>query len=382
MSNKPDHRERRRSDHQQESRARIESGQAWEDFCDTLKAAGREILNSPENLDHFDRAEGYRYLSRLTRGALETFIEYADPQAPELRRTCHETIKMGADNPDNYYQYAPISGKYDYLLTGNVGTVHDLGFGIQEGNYGQTGNLPTTAYLDVSDLETDDEGNFEIHVSQRPHEGNWLPMTPNSRTLNIRQTINDRENETLARISIRRVDGPHQARPITPWKVDRGLLGAAKFVEGCARLFQQWSMDLMKTPNALPLFDPDAATAAGGVPHIRYYHGYWELAPDEALVIEVTPPDCHFWNFQLNNYWMESLDYRYFPVTINMHSASYEEDGSVRIIIASEDPGHGNWMDRCAHDRGTMCLRWVHATEHPTPTTRVVKLEELRRGER
>lgn len=367
-----------KQDSRQESRSRIESGQAWEDFCDTLKAAGREILESPQNLNAFDRAEGYRYLSRLTRGALETFIEYSDPQAPELRRTCHETIKMGADNPDNYYQYAPISGKYEYRISGNLGSVHDLGFGIQEGNYGKTGNLPTTAYLDVTEISADENGDFELIVSQREREGNWLPLTPNSRTLNIRQTVNDRSNEKLAQLSIERIDGPHQTRPITPWKIDRGLMGAAKFVEGCAKLFQQWSMDLMSSPNSLPLFDPDTATAAGGVPHIRYYHGYWELAADEALVIEVTPPDCHFWNFQLNNYWMESLDYRYFPVTVNTHTAKYEEDGSVRIIIASENPGFGNWMDRCAHDRGTMCLRWVHAEDYPSPTAHVVKLSELR----
>jgi hypothetical protein len=288
---------------------------------------------------------------------------------------------MGADNPDNYYQYAPISGKYDYRVSGNLGSVHDLGFGIQEGNYGKTGSLPTTAYLDVADIEADEDGNFELILSQREHEGNWLPLTPESRTLNVRQTLNDHENEKLAQLTIERIDGPHQARPLTPWKVDRGLLGAAKFVEGCASIFHRWSKGLMEQPNALPLFDPDKATAAGGVPHIRYYHGYWELEPDEALVIEVTPPECHFWNFQLNNYWMESLDYRYFPISVNKHSATYEDDGSVQIIIASSDPGIGNWIDRCAHDRGTMCLRWVHAEEHPQPRTRVVKLSEIERSD-
>jgi hypothetical protein len=110
------------------------------------------------------------------------------------------------------------------------------------------------------------------------------------------------------------------------------------------------------------------------VPHIVYFHGYWALAEDEALVIEVTPPDCDYWNFQLNNHWMESLDYRYFRVCVNKHGARLEPDGSVRIVVARADPGTGNWIDTCGHDRGTMCLRWVRASDHPQPRTKVVKL--------
>ena len=72
----------------------------------------------------------------------------------------------------------------------------------------------------------------------------------------------------------------------------------------------------------------------GGDPKIRYFHSYWELKEDEALVIDATPPPCAHWNFQLNNYWMESLDYRYFPVSCNKHTAVYHDDGSVRIVVS------------------------------------------------
>ena len=94
----------------------------------------------------------------------------------------------------------------------------------------------------------------------------------------------------------------------------------------------------------------------------------------------MTPPDCEYWNFQLNNYWMESLDYRYHDIAVNHHAAQRESDGSVRITVAHEDPGArraGNWIDTAGHSRGTMCLRWIRAEEHPAPTTRVVKLADL-----
>src|SRR6188768_37667 len=127
MVDKPDDAERR-----------VMDGTTWAEFCDGLKAAGAVVLDAAAPATPLDRAEGFRYLTRLLRGALETFVEDADPAAPELLRTCHETIKMGADNPDNLYQNAPINGRYDYRITGTRGSVHYLGFGTQEGNYGAT----------------------------------------------------------------------------------------------------------------------------------------------------------------------------------------------------------------------------------------------------
>jgi hypothetical protein len=365
------------SERADDSVRRIVEGTSWADFCDALKAAGSVVLDERAPADALTRAEGFRYLSRLTRAAFETFLEDSDPQAPELLRTCHETIKMGADNPDNLYQNAPISGKYEYVVRGQRGTVHYLGFGTQEGNYGATGSLATAGYLDDSELVVDADGRFEIAVSVERRPGNWLPMTPASRSLVVRQTFLDRKAERPAQLTIERVGGRHAPRPVSAQAIDRGLGAAAKFVTGCAHLFHDWALGFAAHPNTLPRFDAKVATAAGGVPHIAYYHGYWQLEEGQGLEIEVTPPDCDYWNFQLGNHWMESLDYRYFPVSVNKHSAVREADGSVRVLVAARNPGHPrwpNWIDTCGHDRGTMCWRWVRAGDHPQPRTRVVSL--------
>ena len=61
-----------------------------------------------------------------------------------------------------------------------------------------------------------------------------------------------------------------------------------------------------------PLLRPqERSNEAGGDPNIRYYHSYWKLSAGEVLRIRARPPPCRCWNFQLNNHWMESLDYRY-----------------------------------------------------------------------
>ena len=359
------------------ARKRIMDGSSWADFCDQLKQAGGIVLRDASPADPFDRAEGFRYLSRLTRVALESYIEFADPLAPVLRRPSHETVKIGADNPDNYYQSAAISGEYEYRMRGKRGSVHYLGFGTYAGNYGSSARMGQTGYLEAADMEIDSEGRFEILLSCKEQAGNWLPMEPDSSSLIVRQTFQDRQEEQIAALEIERVGAEGPPPPVSAEFIDQGLAAASAYVVGTSALFTDWSEGFAKRVNELPPFDPAVAKAAHGDPNIRYYHGYWELGPGEALAIEVTPPTCDYWNFQLNNYWMESLDYRYHPLAVNHHTARTREDGSVRIVVSHKDPGVDNWIDTAGHSRGTMCLRWIGADEHPQPRTRVLKFSDL-----
>lgn len=359
-----------------ESEKRIVTGTAWEEFCENLKPAGAALLYGDSPKDGFNQAEGYRYLTRLVRASLEAFVEYSDPAYPVLRRMVHETVKMGADNPDNYYQNAKISGEYEYRIKGHRGTVHYLGFGTQRGDYGKTGNMEPSGYLEGSELQLNADNTFEIIVSKDRHEGNWLPMAEDSSILMVRQTFLDRDNEKLAELTIERTGGDAQPAPITPKLIDDGLVSAGAFVAGASMFFSRWSHGFKKNKNKLPRFDQSLSNAAGGDDNIAYYHSYWELEPNEALVIETTPPECEHWNFQLNNYWMESLDYRYFNVHINKHSAVYNDDGSVTIVVAHNNPNSPNWIDTVGHRQGTMCFRWVKASAHPEPSTRVVEFDK------
>jgi len=358
---------------------RILDGTTWSEFCDALKRAGEVVLRPGSPLDAFDRAEGFRYLSRLTRVALESYLEFADPLFPVLRRPAHETVKIGADNPDNYYQSAAIRGVHDYRLSGTRGTVHYLGFGTYAGSYGGGGRRGQTGYLDAREMKIAPDGGFEVILSCRAPAGkNWLRMEPDTSSLIVRQTFQDRASERIAELRIERIGGAEKPAPITPAFVDRGLAAAAAYVHGTAALFADWAEGFARRKNELPKFDPAVAAAAHGDPNIVYYHGYFELADDEALVVEVTPPRCEYWNFQINNHWMESLDYRWHTIALNHATAKPRPDGSVRLVVALCDPGVPNWLDTAGHRRGTMCLRWIGADSHPDPAARVVKLRDLR----
>ncbi|MCA9694391.1 MAG: hypothetical protein KC636_32745, partial [Myxococcales bacterium] len=296
---------------------RVSDGTAWSEFCDTLKMAGQTVLRASTPDDPLTRAEGYRYLSRLTRTALEAFIERADPRAPVLHRPVHETVKMGSDNPDIYYEFATLDGQYEYRLRGTRGTVHHLVFGTYVGTYGMGGRAGQTGHLEGADLEVADDGSFTVSLSRARRPGNWLPMQEDSSSLIVRQMFLDRHSERRAELTLERVGGDGLPTPLTPAGFESALGVASRFVLGCSAMFANWVEGFMRHANELPQFDPAVSLAAHGDPNIVYYHSYWRLAPDEALVIEVTPPPCDTWNFQLNNHWMESLDYRYYKIWVN-----------------------------------------------------------------
>lgn len=219
------------------------------------------------------------------------------------------------------------------------------------------------------------DGSFEIIVGQRPRPGNWLPMSPDTSMLLVRQTFHDKASETPARLEIERLGGPDRPEPLDPVSVDKKLMGAAAFVTATSNAFANWTRMFMARPNELLPWDQSIFQNVGGDPNIHYLHGYWRLQAGEAWIIETEVPECRFWNFVLQNWWMESGDYRHIPnAWLNPAKAKLEAGNTLRIVVADKDPGFGIWIDTSGHREGTALLRWISATEHPTPTCKVVRL--------
>ncbi|MBC8292723.1 MAG: DUF1214 domain-containing protein [Proteobacteria bacterium] len=359
--------------------AKVDSGQAWTEFCQLLEKAGEVILRPDLARSTFDRAEGLRYLNRLLRAGSQTFAEQTGPKYPAFR-AMPELVKMGLDNPDNYYLGASIRGDLDYRISGKRGSIHYMSFAAQNQNFAASDRITGGAgHLNDSDLVLEDDGSFEIIVSAREQPGNWLQMNEDTSQVLLRQTFLDRSRETPVEVAIEclQADGP--APPLDPARVPGQLAGTAMYALGCAGWFADWVTGMREKAEVNNFHLPDAEhhRLVGGDPNVRIWLGLWELGDDEALVIDLEPPACRYWNFQLANIWAESLDYATRRVHINNGSAVAEADGSVRLVVAHRDPGHANWIDTAGHEHGSMCVRWVLAREHPQPVTSVVPLSEL-----
>ncbi len=352
----------------------VNSGALWSQFCDTLKQAGQQILRPEAAATTLDRAEGWRYLTRLLRIGLEMHLEFADLDFPGFFAPSHETGKIGADNPDNLYLMGRISGRNEYVIRGERGSVSYLSFGSQKGGYETNGRMEQTGFLDARDLQMDADGRFEIIVSATKQPGNWLQIDADSNAIIVRQTFLDRSREQPAQMRIERRSKDAKPEPLSAERIHQGLTRTAAFVSGTANVFANWAQGYLPHTNELPPANQAVCQAAGGDPNIFYYHSAWALQDDEVLVIHVPRvPDCRFWNLQINNWWMESLDYRYHRVHHNKHSTQPDADGGVTLVLAHQDPGHPNWLETTGHHRGTMCWRWVGASEQVHPGTRVVQ---------
>lgn len=352
--------------------------EAWRDFCARLAEAGEIILAPDVPDDPLIRAEGVRYLSRLTKLALEQYVEASDPDFPFFYKLSHETAKIGADNPDNVYWNASIRGDCDYRITGKRGSMFYFSIVANAMRYHIDGSAHATGQLLDGDIEWGRDGEVEIIASCNYQPGNWLRLEPDASVIVLRQSALDRDSERGGEFRIERIGGPPVPVPLTAERLAAGLATSAQFVRGIASTFADWTRLFREHPNQFPAIDQSIFQKGGGAKDIYYAHGYWRIATDEALVIEVTPPDCYYWNFQLDNWWMESLDYRFRQISVNKHSAKLEPDGSLKIICAASDRGVGNWIDTCGHREGTALLRWAGAHEHPLPKARIVKLEDLR----
>ena len=360
---------------EEEAIARVVDGRAWDEFCDRLREAGHKALAAAPD-DPFDRAEGLRYVSRIARSFLRNATETSQPDRVQLGHT--ESPKIGLDNPDYVYAGASLDPEATYELTGEMADAHMIGFGTFSGGLGTPGGLQRDGYLESQSLTLDAEGRFTITLSQQEQPGDWLPMGPRTNSLNARQTLLRRAEQRQAPLELRRIGSSAPPPPLDPARFSAALDRAGQVLVGTVSQFLAWTASFQEHRHEIRPIDPKFLAVAQGDPNTSYNYSYWELAEDEAFVIEFEPPACEYWNLQIGNHWLESFDFMHYHTHVNHETAVADDAGQVRIVVAGRDPGVPNWLDTAGHARGGLALRWVGADQIPEPSTRVVPVDSLR----
>ena len=195
-------------------------------------------------------------------------------------------------------------------------------------------------------------------------------------TLTVRHFFYDWNTEVQSSLRIERLGDAVYRRPPTissDARVSRQLVALGDFVHDNLQFFLQFG-GAAPANGFLPPIDRSAMGAAA---ENRPVIGRWELGPDEALILEVEPPQGVYWSYSLGNPWWETIHYGRHQSSLNGYQACVDSDGLVRVVLSARDPGIANWLDTAGHSNGAMILRCVRTATAPTPEARVVPFDDV-----
>ncbi len=354
--------------------------EAWRLVRTMLDDMTRTIEQDAET--ELELIEGLRALARITALCSELSVD-VDHEHPFFFDMNGPMRLVGGPNPDGAYHLAMIDGRRRYRIRGRRGTSAYLGFQVLAGR----GLTPRrmAAYVSDHDLPVLPDGDFELVLARRepsPAElqaATWVEIPDDASGIVVRQYVGDAHHEELATYTIEPLDRP--APPALPAdaQVAEQLTAMAWTIAKLATLHRTIRPDLLQTPNEI---STTAAANLGGentTPDNLYAIGSFRLGPDEALVIDATPPESRYWNVALENVWHECFDARRRRISVTSVGAVRRPDGGVRIVVAARDPGipTANWLDTGGRHRGFVTFRWLDHPEPPAVTTRVVPVDEV-----
>lgn len=364
---------------------------AWKAFCQHLERAGDLAFKdyNPPTPEH--RVDAFRFLTQNLGQAFDLALETRDTRFPELHDFCNPHRKLGGDAADFVYHQAWIDGNSVYRISGNRGTARFLNFTVQGRRpekqpgtdwpslHDPFGDIPE-ANLFGHQLETAWDGSFELYIGGPRRGPNWLPTTPDTRKLFLRQGF-DRWDELPARLRIERVDMAEPRPMPTPEILLDAIDWAGNFVESVMRDWPDHpyhystfvDADNINSFPSDPSDNVDDADKRRGRAAVNMC---WQLAHDEALIIEFDALKS-FWMMSNMGAFFSSLDFLYRPVSYTPSRTHVNSDGKIRLILSHDDPGYHNWLDTKGFVRGNLTYRNLLSTTGTTFNTRLVKRTEL-----
>jgi hypothetical protein len=330
-------------------------GAAWERFTDELKTIGHDALASAPTDP--DRVDGLRFILRQLAYREEQFLEYGRGTKPELFFPESPTRKIFADCPDTIYRQFSVSEGGTYHVTGTRGESPYISFTA----YRAGANDRVAADLHDREIEIAADGAFAVTVGGPAQATNWLDLGADAAFVVIREYCHDREHGVKATFAVEQLMPEPTHRPeldadVLTGALDIISLGLSFVNDASARL----SSELRLRPNVMNEAAAELVSEMAGTPHNHYQLCYVRLEPGQALELELDPPASRYWSVHLNNWWLESPEFRDGQsVCINDAQAEREADGSIKMVVGPDDPGHGNWLDTKGRTETTLLARYL-----------------------
>jgi hypothetical protein len=284
--------------------------------------------------------------------------------------------RWGIDNPDSVYRVIPISGEERYEIHGRVGQhrMTENYFTLWDANMG------TVDVLNGRTMQVDSDGSFTITVDADPANGrpNHVQSTAEAHEFYIRDVLLDWARDDPNSFEVERLGGPAVAPART---LDEQADATASMMAHFANFTGKLSHGVYKMPpNHFNL--AWSADKVGAMRNQVYVMGRFDLAPDEAFVVDLNDGGAEYFTVPLSNIWGTTLDIIDRTGSLNKSQSVANEDGSYTYVIAAQDPGLANWIDSDGLREGILTLRMAEfggsgPREDLGARGRVVKLDLL-----
>jgi hypothetical protein len=351
----------------------------WGEFVDSLRSLPERMLAKlPEAMRSDPQVQ-----QEVARLALEALASQSldalagDGDAPQFLPAIGQVLNVGQPNADTIYRSATLTPGASYRITGTPGTLA-LSVIAQVVPQGAPG-AGARAHLNLATLKTDAQGRIDVLLSAKKPEGyagDWWELNPAATRLMVRMVSADWGREVEPTLAIERTDRPvARPRPAAA-ELERRLRGLPRQVDYIALMFVDHVEKLRQEGyvNRLKVFDVPFGALAGQF----YYEGVYDLADDEALIVESpVPAKCDYRSLILTNEIYETTDWYNNHSSLNGVQAPADPDGRLRIVVSARDPGVRNWLDTAGYAKGVIQGRWTGCDSQPIPAVQKVKVADV-----
>jgi hypothetical protein len=347
----------------------------WAEFTEALRTLPERMLAKLPEVQRSDP----QLQQEVARLALESLASCTldaiggDGDAPQFLPTIGQLLNIGQPNADTIYRSCTITPGGSYRITGTRGSLRLV---VMTQVVPGSNDRP---HLDFATLKLDKAGRYSVLLSpEKPagYKGDWWPLAPRTAKLMIRFVSSDWAGEVSPTIAIERVDQPIASHRPSAAVLEKRLRALPAIVDRMALLFVDHAEQLRAEGfvNRFKIFDVPEGALAGQF----YYEGVYELAEDEALIVDSPiPARCDYRSLILTNEIYETTDWINNQASLNGDQA--DPDGRLRIVISAKDPGIANWLDTSGYPSGVVQGRWTGCDSQPIPEVTKVKLADLRK---
>jgi len=355
------------------------ASELWQRFSASVAALPDIVMAGAPN-DELHAAEGIRYLMRYLSAGIAMCVEHDDVDHPEIGTLIENRRSWGLDNPDTKYGFTRVTPGGCYRISGSPGSARHLELQVNTGHFadGDFTGWRALSRWSTDDIVTEADGSVVIEIAPERPDGatNWMATGPDASYLHVREYFSDWANEEPACFVVERVGESPTASQLDLDTLERRMDLLDLWLDVGARCWAELGSGFASgSANDITPFVPSlTATGLGGQ---AYGMGTYVCGPDEAVIVEFTPPVARYWSLSLATWFWESADIANRSCSINDHTATIDPDGHVRAVISHGDPGCANWLDPAGYVRGTLAVRYLLANSVPTVSLRTIPFDAL-----